>query len=98
MARLISDRVRPLLGVSVVGHGLLSEPEHGHPVGTPYVVIRADCTDEAYYAEEELAEVARIRGDWHAGWRGRRVSGDYVLERRVFPTFSLLAGRDRARA
>ncbi len=80
-------RVRPLLGLKVVGHGSLDVEELGHGPGTDYVVIQADCVDVARMACEELSPIARIPKDsWHGTWLPKRVNGQYVLERKIFPT------------
>ncbi len=91
LAELVKLRSQTLLGTTIVGHGSLVTSELGHPAGTPFVLIQVDCSDEAEYAEAELAEIAGIAGDWHGGWCGRRVSGDYVMERKIFPTLQRLA-------
>jgi hypothetical protein len=86
------DRVRALAGVSVVGYGRLEAEEFGHKVGTDYVLIQADCVDEAWMAREELSSVARIPEDaWHGSWTPRRVNGRYVLERKIFPTIDQIS-------
>lgn len=87
LAMATDQSVRPLLGVKVVGHGKLEVEELGHHPGTDYVVIQADCVDVARMACEELSPIARIPKDsWHGTWMPKRVSGQYVLERKIFPT------------
>lgn len=84
---LVEQRVARLVGVSVVDHGVLAEPYGGHPLGTTYVVIRADCELERELARRELAELAGVPDlAWEHGWRARRLrNGDVVTELRIFP-------------
>lgn len=87
LAMATEQKVRPLLGVKVVGHGSLEVEELGHRPGTGYVIIQADCVDVAWMACEELSPIARIPEDaWHGTWLPKRVNGQYVLERKIFPT------------
>jgi hypothetical protein len=92
LAMATEYRVRVLPGVKIVGHGRLEADEAGHRVGTDYVVIQADCVDEARMACEELAPISRIPEEaWHGSWAPKRVNGQYVLERKIFPTLELLS-------
>jgi hypothetical protein len=85
-------KVRVLPGVTIVGHGTLQDDDAGHPAGTDFVLIQADCVDEARLACEELAPIAQIPEDaWHGSWAPKRVNGQYVLERKIFPTLELLS-------
>jgi hypothetical protein len=80
------------LGFEVASYGRLDESEDGHERGTPFILVRAACVDDAIGAEEMLGPIARVPLEtWHGTWRSRRISGRYVLERKIYPTDELLA-------
>jgi hypothetical protein len=82
--------MRPYQGIEVVGHGYLDEPYGGHPAGTPYVLITADCGMDRETARRILQPVSGLPDlAWECGWTGRhRPYGQQVTELRLFPAWS----------
>ena len=79
--------VRSLVGVGIADEGVLTEPYGGHPAGTRYMVLQADCGLERELARRALATLAGLPElAWEHGWRGRRLAtGELVTELRIFP-------------
>lgn len=83
----VRRQLRPFVGLGVAAEGRLDEPYGGHPAGTPYVVITADCDQETRIAERVLARHAGLpEMAWEHGWRSRGAEADYRLELTIFPT------------
>lgn len=87
-AAVVARRIGHLVGAWVAGHGALKEPYGGHPPGTPYVVIRADCALERELARQHVETIGGVPElAWEHGWAPVRLaSGELVTELRVFPT------------
>jgi hypothetical protein len=83
----IAARLRPYLGLDVVDHGLLDEPECGHPACTPYVTISAECAMDRDKARAMLEPVSGLTElAWDCGWVGRGLpAGRQVTELTLFP-------------
>jgi hypothetical protein len=83
----VQRRVRGEIGLRFMGAGRLAEPWGGHPVGAPYLLLRADCSLERRRAHDLLGDIAGVTDlHWAHGWTGRRLSsGDVVAELRIFP-------------
>jgi hypothetical protein len=86
----VEPRLRPYIGLEVVGHGYLAEPYGGHPAGTPYVDITAACGMDREKAQRILGAISGLPElAWECGWRGRLLpNGQQVTELRLFPSSS----------
>jgi hypothetical protein len=80
-------RIKPFVGLDVVEEGVLEAPYGGHPAGTRYLTISADCALERDIARRELEEISGLPAlAWDHGWTGRRLpSGVFITLLRIFP-------------
>lgn len=89
----VKQLVRTLVGVCIADEGWLTSTYGGHPAGTRYMVLQADCALERELARRALTSLAGLPElAWEHGWRGRRLaSGELVTELRIFPGAQLSA-------
>lgn len=85
----VRSRLAPFVGLDVVREGRLDEPYGGHPTGTAFVVISADCLQEATLAEQMLAPYSGVPPlAWERGWQTNNADGQQRLELTIFPSLA----------